>query len=298
MSLNIQYILNQFVFTRTLSHDTRTKLVYVLGRVDEKDCILSFEKTQYEDVEIPSLNAKAENLDEVVINNIYGWALTKVLTDRLDTRVKVIYPATETHILKYESQPRVLLLETPSLYQTVTLPYIKSIPKSRLEWLYNILNHKAEIDRIIHYDKDPTKGFVILPDMKWDGHSETLYWVAIPMRQDLYSVRSLSTAHLPLLENMRNTAYELVKKSALLRPDQLRLFIHYQPSYYHFHIHITAISFADAPGIMSGQAHLLDSVIDNIRLYPDYYQRATLPFMIGDRHPLAVQFRECSVLSP
>lgn len=283
---SIQEILSKFKFERVLSQDTRTKLVYLLGQVEGQDCIVSFEKTQFEDSVIPKLTSSVGAMDEVVENNIYGWCMAQMKYDVLDTRVKTIFPATDVHIAKYEAQARVMVVETPSLYETITLPYIKSIPAKRTQWVQNILNGSAEADRVIYHDHDPETGFVLLPDMKWDGSNETLYWVAISMESSILSLRSLNASHLELLKKMRDTSYRLVKEKANLEPNQLRLFIHYQPSYYHFHLHITAVSFSDAPGVVSGQAHLLDTVINNIELYPDYYQRVNLPFVIGEKHEL------------
>ena len=41
----------------------------------------------------------------------------------------------------------VTLTETPSLYETVTLPFIKN-EKFSVDWVYNILEHKKETERI------------------------------------------------------------------------------------------------------------------------------------------------------
>lgn len=283
---SIQEILSKFKFERVLSNDTRAKLVYLLGQVEGQDCIVSFEKTQYESSVIPQLTSSVGNMDDVVENNIYGWCMTEMKYNVLDTRVKTIFPATDVHIAKYEAQARVMVVETPSLYETITLPYIKSIPEKRTKWVHNILDGSAEADRVIYHDTDPETGFVILPDMKWDGQSDTLYWVAIAMDASILSLRSLNSSHLGFLKKLRETSYKLVKEKASLESNQLRLFIHYQPSYYHFHVHITAVAFSDAPGVVSGQAHLLDTVINNIELYSDYYQKASLPFIIGQRHEL------------
>jgi m7GpppX diphosphatase len=288
----IKDILSKFQYERILSNDTRTKMVYMLGQVDGQDCIVSLEKTQFDEKVIPQLTnaVDSDKMEDVVENNIYGWCMTALKYDILDTRVKTIFPATDVHIAKYEAQARVMLLETPTLYQTITLPYIKRIPESRTQWVQNILNGSAEADRVLYHDHDPNTGFVILPDMKWNGLSETLYWVAISMRSDILSLRSLGHQHLDFLKKLRDTSYNLVKEKAGLARSQLRLFIHYQPSYYHFHVHITAVAFSDAPGVVSGQAHLLDTVIDNIELYPEYYQKATLPFVIGERHQLVTDY--------
>jgi m7GpppX diphosphatase len=51
-----------------------------------------------------------------------------------DLVIKVICPATETHIKKYTAQERKLVVETPEKYEKVVVPYIESFPPSRIEW--------------------------------------------------------------------------------------------------------------------------------------------------------------------
>jgi m7GpppX diphosphatase len=46
----------------------------------------------------------------------------------------LIYPATDVHIRKYETQKRVMVEETPGLYAKVVRPYIESMPSSRIQW--------------------------------------------------------------------------------------------------------------------------------------------------------------------
>ncbi|KAF7726676.1 hypothetical protein EC973_008550 [Apophysomyces ossiformis] len=284
--MSVQEVLEQFHFERVLSHDTRTKLIHILGRVQDEAAILTFEKAQFEDEEIPEMPKLINNLTNVVNNNIYGWGSANLMSRVPDTRVKMIYPATEVHISKYEAQERYLIAETPAIYNEYTYPYIQSIPPERTQWVQNILDGTSEADRVLLRDEDPENGFVILPDMKWDGSVEALYWVAIAMRNDVSSIRSLGKEHLDLLKRIRTKAYDLAKEKFGLQKHQLRLFVHYPPSYYHFHVHITAVSFIDAPGVTAGQAHLLDTIIDNIELYGDYYQRATIPTLVGKKFAL------------
>ncbi|KAI8374550.1 HIT-like domain-containing protein [Radiomyces spectabilis] len=288
---SIDTILQEFRFERVLSHDTRTKLLFVLGQINGENCILSFEKSQYTDEDIPQLACQTHGLTDITQNDIYGWASARITTVNPDTRVKIIYPATDLHIRKYEQQARFLIQETPELFKMITWPYIQSLDPSRIQWVYNILEGKSEAERVIYRDTDPKTGFVILPDMKWDGSKESLYWVVIAARDDIYSLRSLTPDHLDLLKNIRQRACQLAEEKFGLKQKQLRLFVHYQPSYYHFHVHVTAVSFADAPGVVAGQAHLLDTVIDNLQLMADYYQRATLPFVVGERHPLCIAYQ-------
>ncbi len=42
--------------------------------------------------------------------------------------------------------------------------------------------------------------------------------------------------------------------------DRVRLCVHYQPSYYHFHVHVTHVD-VEGGGLMAGKAILLDTII-------------------------------------
>lgn len=73
------------------------------------------------------------------------------------------------------------------------------------QWVYNILEKKKEADRIVFEDPDPNTGFVLLPDLKWDGSQvENLYLVAIVHDRSLRSIRDLRQQHLGLLQNIQN----------------------------------------------------------------------------------------------
>lgn len=37
--------------------------------------------------------------------------------------------------------------------------------------VYNILDGLKEVERVVHVDKDPETGFVLVPDLKWDQTS-------------------------------------------------------------------------------------------------------------------------------
>ena len=50
---------------------------------------------------------------------------------------------------------------------------------------------------------DPDTGFILIPDMKWDGKDlNSLYLQAIVHKHGLKSVRDLNKSHLPLLNNI------------------------------------------------------------------------------------------------
>lgn len=73
-----------------------------------------------------------------------------------------------------------------------------------MQWIYNILEHKKESERIVFEDPDPDTGFILLPDLKWTGEQmEDLYLQAIVQRRDIGCLRDLSASHLPLLRNVQ-----------------------------------------------------------------------------------------------
>lgn len=61
--------------------------------------------------------------------------------------------------------------ETPQIYTSVVVPFMDSFPASRLDWVLAILDGRKEAERVLWRDQDPRFGFVIIPDLKWDGVS-------------------------------------------------------------------------------------------------------------------------------
>ena len=69
--------------------------------------------------------------------------------------------------------------------------------------MYNILEKKAEVERVVFEDSDPVTGFVLLPDLKWNQKQmENMYLVAICHARGIKSLRDLSQSHIPLLKNI------------------------------------------------------------------------------------------------
>ncbi|KAJ2488944.1 hypothetical protein IWW37_004372, partial [Coemansia sp. RSA 2050] len=300
MLSEIKDLLRHFQFREVLSDDTSSKTIWLLGTiattnvasvVDEpvvpghNAAIVVLERLAFS----PQTIAKADcSFDSVLLatgerNDVYAWATGDARAAALkpDVRIALIYPATQKHIDKHRRQQRKWVCETPELYAKVTKPFIDSQPTSRIQWVYNILSKQVESEHIVFEDPDPECGFVIVPDLKWDAaNTDNMYLVAIVHRHDLRSLRDLTSNHLPLLNNLRSKAAVAAQKYDV-SSDQLRLYIHYQPSYYHLHVHITNVML-EGKGMLAGRAHLLDSVIDNIsNIASDYYQRATIPYVLG-----------------
>ncbi|KAI7833058.1 HIT-like domain-containing protein [Kickxella alabastrina] len=295
----ISGLLRRFRLEEVLNEDTNSKTIWLLGAIAGPDklanagsipgetaAVVTLERLAFSSQDIRSTDPmllSSAVLNSGEHNDIYSWATGTLHSSifKPDTRVAIIYPATQKHIDKYRRQQCKWVSETPEKYATITRPFIDAQPASRLQWVYNILSKQVESERIVFEDADPENGFIILPDLKWDAtNPDNMYLVAIVHRRDIKSLRDLTAKHLPLLKNIRDNSI-VAAQAYGVSAEQLRLYIHYQPSYYHFHVHITNVNF-EGKGMLAGRAHLLDTVVDNIEcIAPDYYQRASIPFTLG-----------------
>uniref|UniRef100_A0A7N5JJE2 m7GpppX diphosphatase n=1 Tax=Ailuropoda melanoleuca TaxID=9646 RepID=A0A7N5JJE2_AILME len=202
-----------------------------------------------------------------------------------DVKTTVVYPATEKHLQKYLRQDLRLVRETGSDYKNITLPHLESQSLS-IQWVYNILDKKAEADRIVFENPDPSDGFVLIPDLKWNQQQlDDLYLIAICHRRGIRSLRDLTAEHLPLLRNILREGQEAILQRYQVKGDRLRVYLHYLPSYYHLHVHFTALGF-EAPGSGVERAHLLEDVIENLECDPEHYQQRPLTFALRADDPL------------
>uniref|UniRef100_A0A915IMH7 m7GpppX diphosphatase n=1 Tax=Romanomermis culicivorax TaxID=13658 RepID=A0A915IMH7_ROMCU len=251
-----------------------------------KSAVIILHKMAFDNEAISALFKKDCSIDVVDQNHIY--TNFRITLPQLHNAIKgtFIYPATQAHIDKYREQTQILISETYDDYRNITLLHITSSPRFSTEWVENILDHKAEQESLIYEDPDSLNGFMLLPDLKWDRKTvDTFYATAICRRRGIKSLRDLSSSHLPMLKNIRQRACDAIREKFDLNANELRIFVHYQPTYYHFHVHFVHMN-AEPVGAVAGQAHLLDDVIENIEMCDDYYQRKTLHFVIKVNDPL------------
>ncbi len=158
--------------------------------------------------------------------------------------------------------------------------------------MYNILNHTSETERIVFEDSNDLNGFILLPDIKWDGHTvESLYLLAIIRQKNVKSIRDLNENHLALLKNIRDKSLDVIETKYNLKSTKIKAYLHYQPSFYHLHIHFTHLYFQNS-STECERAHLLNTVIDNIEVCPDYYQKANINFVIRKNDSLYDYYKD------
>ncbi|KAG6977255.1 hypothetical protein JG688_00000522 [Phytophthora aleatoria] len=242
---------------------------------------------------------KGMSLHKTLVNDIYSSFQGDVSRAIKPYKVNLIYPATERHVQKHTDQNFHMVVETKETYQTITKPFIDSIPAENIEWVHNILDHKSETERVIYEDTNPRDGFILLPDFKWSDPSnlESLYCLAIVHDRSLRSLRDLTGSHLKLLQSIRKTSLQVLNAKFGVEPSSMRMYFHYQPTYYHLHVHFSHVKMIF--GTFSGKAVLLDDVIYNLSVNSDHYKNSTVSFVVGEMQhkPLFELYRENNVLN-
>ncbi|OCH87060.1 scavenger mRNA decapping enzyme [Obba rivulosa] len=299
--------LRAFKFERVLNDDPITHALTLLGSFlaadstsqDRSPAIVRIEKTALSSEHADKLFSEA--LDDVRLiesTDIYTWLFGwfERSAEMPDVKINIIHPATDVHIRKYSQQQVIVVRETPALYARIVRPYIHAFPAARTQWVDNILSGASEAEKVLHRDTSPEFGYVLLPDMKWDLVTvSSLYLVAIAVSRNIRSLRDLRKGHLGMLRSIRGEAARVAQEKWGLDRGSLRMFVHYQPSYYHFHVHIVNANYHGLPGMSVGQAHLLDDVIALLELDADdgssIFERITLTYALGEQHGLYTQMK-------
>jgi len=288
-----------FEVVKILNENAQSKVVFIEGRfnkadeAEDKKAVVIVEKTALTEDVVRAVLSERSTTQMTIQNDIYHTFQVFPPAEHSALKTTLIYPATNKHIAKYSKQEMFLVQERPEDYEAITKPYIQRAGFS-ISWVDNILQHKTEADRIVYEDTDPDVGFILLPDMKWDGlQVEDLYLVAIIHRRDVLSLRCLGPQSLPLLRNILHKGTAAISEKYGVKQNKLRIYLHYQPSYYHLHVHFTHLNY-DAPGAGVEKAHLLSDVIENIELCADYYQRKTMTFITKEYDGLYKSFVEAN----
>ncbi|KAF4525641.1 hypothetical protein B566_EDAN001241 [Ephemera danica] len=285
--------LSGFKVTNILGDNCDRKTITLQGNFEghEGTGIVLLEKKAFNREAIDGFFSEKAIIAKDFCNDIYGSYNAQAHGEFADIKTTIIHPATEKHIQKFSAQNIFIVNETAELYKNVCLPHLQKEYFS-IDWVLNVLDHKAEADRVVFEDPDPEIGFILAPDLKWDCETrETLYVLAIVRKLNIVSIRDLTAEHLPLLRNVLEKGTAAIKEKYGLDSSELRIYFHYRPTFNHLHIHFTALKY-DAPGCRVEKAHMLTSVISNIELVPDYYQRVSLPLVVRQAESLYAKLVE------
>ena len=198
-------------------------------------------------------------------------------------KVAVQWPARQWHIDKWLPAPVRLVRETPAMYAAATRPYVEAIPAAKNAWIENIFAGTKEADRILFMDES----IVLAPDLKMDlTDPSSLYLQCILRDSSIRSVRDLRAAHLPVLRAARGKIFQVAREKLKCQPSELRIFMHYFPTFWWAHIHVQHVTFPLLGGSSCvGKAILLEDIMCNLELKDDYYASATLVTALKEGTP-------------
>ncbi|KAL2814066.1 HIT-like domain-containing protein [Aspergillus cavernicola] len=275
-------LISKFKITRLLKQDQNGRRMVLLGSINGQQGLLAAERAAFATESLGVLRAfhsaitRVNNLGD---NDIYRWYLASSGTDSdghqsHDLKLNLIWPCTEQHIKKYSDQVVRMVTETPEIYSDYIRPYMRAKrEQGRLNWVFNILEGRTEQEDVILRDEGhgPEDAFLMLPDLNWDRKTMgSLHLLALVQRRDIWSLRDLKKKHVPWLQYLRTRVLEgTVKMYPELEEDHLKLYVHYQPTYYHFHIHIVNVMLEAGATQATGKAFGLENIISQLETAAD-----------------------------
>ncbi|KAG6366275.1 hypothetical protein INS49_000451 [Diaporthe citri] len=271
----------RFKLERLLNQDQAGRRTSLCGTIDGQPALLVLERAPFPNSHdyLGSIAGSLRTLKNLGANDIYHWymassgafAHAQSDDDFADLKINLIYPCTEQHIKKYSKQGVRFVNETPEIYRDRIRPHMQAKrDEGRLNWVFNIIEGRKEVEDVIYrtpLGEAGDEGFLLLPDLNWDRKTtEALHLLGIVERRDIWSLRDLKVKHIPWLEHMKAKFIEATEKVYPdIESDQLKLYVHYQPTYYHFHIHIVHVALEAGATQATGKAIGLESIIEHLK---------------------------------
>lgn len=178
-----------------------------------------------------------------------------------------------------------LLAETPEMHakKSVVCFIEQEVKRPSKQWIANIIDGTQEKDDVIVRSDE----FILLPDTERVNRYRTnprpfrqiLNWLAIAQDKGIRTLRDLTGQHVPMLKRMLSASLEAAERETGIRQDRIMAYVHYPPSVYQLHVHI-AYPYGQFGHRDAYRIHNLASVINNLEIDPQYYQKATLHMAI------------------
>ena len=294
--------LSSFVYQKTISKQS-PGIRKLLGTIDNEQAIVtlkmpSFNDNGDNDMDVVDL-IKSGKINDLLLSNeeynMYHLVANSNSENNFPFVLEVICPANDFHIEKHTDKEFIFVRETEEMYRDMTTVYLENHADEHLkqiQWLLNILNGKSEQDTIIYKNEDPSNGFVLLPNMYWrSGNTNkpdlnSLHCLAIVNTFGLKSIRDLTGTHLTLLRNIKKEGTKAIVEKYGVAENQLRIYFHYLPSFYHLHVHFAHINNNMMSGCNIERAIFLDDVIEMLEENTNATIEKTMTFGLSTSHDL------------
>lgn len=267
-------VLSKFQFERVLGD--RNNVVNVLGSLEGQSCILSFKHNSLSKSFVRQLLSKTE-LTLTAENGKYKYFSGSA--SNLETlQVDLISPVSAWDIKKHSDDDFEFIRETQGLYEKVVHPYwvAESSAEGRLTWIEELLNGTKEQDNLICNHDD----FVLHTSPHWRGKTlddrdpNQLRCLAIVKTRGVMSLRDLRSEHIPMLQSVLSAGKREISKRFGVPEDELAAFVHYHPSFLHFHVHFTRWSRTLSTEVW--RAHLLEDIIGGLEKDSHYWKKKSI----------------------
>lgn len=222
-------------------------------------------------------------------NSNSSTTTTRVLTA---FQAELISPASDRQIERVlPSAAFHMIQETPDIYENAVQPWVQTmVQDGSLSWVQNVVEGKKEKERMLLDNDD----YILNIDTKWKSHpdplttpreewlghkaTEDLYCLAIVKNAELTSLRDLRSEHVPMLQSILEECPRVIEEVYGVPTHQLRIFVHYQPQFYQFHVHFTRLE--NEFGCQAERAHLLLDIVQNLEMDDEYYAKKTISYKV------------------
>lgn len=159
-------------------------------------------------------------------------------------------------------QKRTLVIESPPIYNK-RLNFIET-DRLKKGWIFDIIDGSRERHRVIHRENE----FLLVKDSEKFSN-----WLIIYTDKSLYSIRSLTSEHIPMLLNSLKTIQEHLP---LHNP---MIYFHYPPSVWQLHLHIASLDYGLKTTKTMQKVVFLHDVLSSLAIDSNFYAKATITFI-------------------
>ena len=157
-----------FNFEKIINQDNNSKFLTLLGTFNsapEKAVVVLSKSTFNEKADWGAIMNGLYSQNQTHDNDIYKkFELVPSDPNVNQLNNQTIYPADAGIIGKYSKADYVIFCETPEFFKEKSSKFIESIPESKKQWVYNILYHGYEAEKVVYQDPDPNNGFMLVVD--------------------------------------------------------------------------------------------------------------------------------------